>query len=110
MFVHIFLFRYPDMRARGEPDGVGNRITVRQSAGGGRGPGGRITAKPRGRPAWPRRVSQAPRRWERVRRPGRHHSADRRRVARGLPPERQPGEGRGDGDQNDDMDGAEGQR
>ena len=34
----------------------------------------------------------------------------RRRVARGLPPERQPGEGRGDGDQNDDMDGAEGQR
>jgi len=34
----------------------------------------------------------------------------RRRVARGLPPERQPGEGKGDGDQNDDMDGAEGQR
>ena len=33
----------------------------------------------------------------------------RRRVARGLPPERQPGEGRGDGDQNDDMD-AEGMR
>jgi small subunit ribosomal protein S6 len=33
----------------------------------------------------------------------------RRRVARGLPPERQPGEGKGDGD-NDDMDGAEGQR
>ena len=29
----------------------------------------------------------------------------RRRVARALPPERQPGEGRGDGDQNDDMDG-----
>jgi small subunit ribosomal protein S6 len=34
----------------------------------------------------------------------------RRRVARGLPPERQPGEGRGDGDQDDDRDGAEGQR
>ena len=34
----------------------------------------------------------------------------RRRVARGLPPERQPGEGRGDGDNQDDMDGAEGQR
>ncbi len=34
----------------------------------------------------------------------------RRRVARGLPPERQPGEGRGDGDNMDDMDGAEGQR
>ena len=27
----------------------------------------------------------------------------RRRVARGLPPERQPGEGRGDGDSQDDM-------
>jgi small subunit ribosomal protein S6 len=37
-------------------------------------------------------------------------STARRRVARGLPAERQPGEGRGDGDQNDDMDGAEGQR
>lgn len=34
----------------------------------------------------------------------------RRRVARGLPPERQPGEGRGDGDNQDDMDLAEGQR
>jgi small subunit ribosomal protein S6 len=33
----------------------------------------------------------------------------RRRTARGLPPERQPGEGRGDGDSLDDMD-AEGQR
>jgi hypothetical protein len=34
----------------------------------------------------------------------------RRRVARGLPPERQPGEGRGDGDNQDDMDGLEGGR
>ncbi len=34
----------------------------------------------------------------------------RRRVARGLPPERQPGEGKGDGDNQDDMDGAEGHR
>lgn len=34
----------------------------------------------------------------------------RRRVARGLPPERQPGEGRGDGDSQDDMEGSEGQR
>lgn len=34
----------------------------------------------------------------------------RRRVARGLPPERQPGEGRGDGDNQDDMDGTEVQR
>jgi small subunit ribosomal protein S6 len=34
----------------------------------------------------------------------------RRRVARGLPPERQPGEGRGDGDMQDDMEGAEVQR
>ena len=34
----------------------------------------------------------------------------RRRVARGLPPERQPGEGRGDGDSQDDMEGLEGQR
>jgi small subunit ribosomal protein S6 len=34
----------------------------------------------------------------------------RRRVARGLPPERQPGEGRGDADQNDDMEGVEVQR
>ena len=34
----------------------------------------------------------------------------RRRVARGLPAERQPGEGRGDGDQQDDMEGLEAQR
>ena len=34
----------------------------------------------------------------------------RRRVARGLPPERQPGEGRGDGDMQDDMEGSEVQR
>jgi small subunit ribosomal protein S6 len=34
----------------------------------------------------------------------------RRRVARGLPPERQPGEGRGDGDGQDDMEGSEVQR
>ena len=34
----------------------------------------------------------------------------RRRVARGLPPERQPGEGRGDGGDSDDMEGAEVQR
>ena len=34
----------------------------------------------------------------------------RRRVARGLPPERQPGEGRGDNDSDIDMDGVEGQR
>ena len=34
----------------------------------------------------------------------------RRRVARGLPPERQPGEGRGDGDSQDDMEGLEAQR
>jgi small subunit ribosomal protein S6 len=34
----------------------------------------------------------------------------RRRVARGLPADRQPGEGRGDGDQQDDMDGLEAQR
>ena len=34
----------------------------------------------------------------------------RRRVARGLPPERQPGEGRGDGDSSDDMEGLEVQR
>ena len=32
------------------------------------------------------------------------------RVARGLPAERQPGEGRGDGDQQDDMEGLEAQR
>jgi small subunit ribosomal protein S6 len=36
--------------------------------------------------------------------------AARRRVARGLPPERQPGEGRGDGDSQDDMEGLEAQR
>ena len=34
----------------------------------------------------------------------------RRRIARGLPPERQPGEGRGDGDSQDDMEGSEVQR
>ena len=34
----------------------------------------------------------------------------RRRVARGLPPERQPGEGRGDADSQDDMEGLEAQR
>jgi small subunit ribosomal protein S6 len=34
----------------------------------------------------------------------------RRRVARGLPPERQPGEGRSDGDMQDDMEGLEAQR
>jgi len=34
----------------------------------------------------------------------------RRRVARGLPPEREPGEGRGDGDMQDDMEGLEAQR
>ena len=34
----------------------------------------------------------------------------RRRVARGLPPERQPGEARGDGDNQDDMEGLEVQR
>ena len=34
----------------------------------------------------------------------------RRRVARGLPAERQPGEGRGDADMQDDMDGLEAQR
>ncbi len=34
----------------------------------------------------------------------------RRRVARGLPPERQPGEGRGDSDSDIDMEGAEIQR
>jgi len=34
----------------------------------------------------------------------------RRRVARGLPPERQPGEGRGDGDSQDDIEGLEAQR
>jgi small subunit ribosomal protein S6 len=34
----------------------------------------------------------------------------RRRVARGLPAERQPGEGRGDADMQDDMEGLEAQR
>jgi small subunit ribosomal protein S6 len=34
----------------------------------------------------------------------------RRRVARGLPPERQPGEGRGDSDSDIDMEGVEVQR
>jgi small subunit ribosomal protein S6 len=34
----------------------------------------------------------------------------RRRVARGLPPERQPGEGRGDSDSDTDMEGVEVQR
>jgi small subunit ribosomal protein S6 len=43
-------------------------------------------------------------------REARQKFVSRRRVARGLPPERQPGEGRGDGDNQDDMDGAEGQR
>jgi small subunit ribosomal protein S6 len=32
----------------------------------------------------------------------------RRRVARGLPPERQPGEGKGDGDNQDDMEMGDG--
>jgi small subunit ribosomal protein S6 len=40
----------------------------------------------------------------------RRSTAARRRVARGLPPERQPGEGRGDGDSQDDMEGLEVQR
>jgi len=43
-------------------------------------------------------------------REARQTASARRRVARGLPPERQPGEGRGDGDQNDDMEGPEVQR
>ena len=43
-------------------------------------------------------------------RSARQTATARRRTARGLPPERQPGEGRGDGDQMDDMDGVEGQR
>jgi small subunit ribosomal protein S6 len=43
-------------------------------------------------------------------RSARQTAAARRRVARGLPPERQPGEGRGDADMNDDMEGAEVQR
>jgi small subunit ribosomal protein S6 len=40
----------------------------------------------------------------------RQSNTARRRVARGLPAERQPGEGRGDGDMQDDMEGAEVQR
>ena len=40
----------------------------------------------------------------------RQANSARRRVARGLPAERQPGEGRGDGDQQDDMEGSEVQR
>jgi small subunit ribosomal protein S6 len=43
-------------------------------------------------------------------REARQSMSARRRVARGLPAERQPGEGRGDGDMQDDMEGAEGQR
>ncbi len=43
-------------------------------------------------------------------RAARQAMSSRRRVARGLPAERQPGEGRGDGDQQDDMDGLEAQR
>jgi small subunit ribosomal protein S6 len=43
-------------------------------------------------------------------REARQSSTARRRVARGLPAERQPGEGRGDGDMQDDMEGAEVQR
>jgi small subunit ribosomal protein S6 len=43
-------------------------------------------------------------------RTARQASTARRRVARGLPPERQPGEGRGDADMMDDMEGAEVQR
>ena len=43
-------------------------------------------------------------------RAARQESTARRRVARGLPPERQPGEGRGDADQMDDMEGSEVQR
>jgi small subunit ribosomal protein S6 len=43
-------------------------------------------------------------------RAARQASTSRRRVARGLPPERQPGEGRGDADMSDDMEGVEVQR
>ena len=43
-------------------------------------------------------------------RSARQASTARRRVARGLPAERQPGEGRGDADMMDDMEGAEVQR
>jgi small subunit ribosomal protein S6 len=44
------------------------------------------------------------------RRDARQKFVARRRVARGLPPERQPGEGRGDADNQDDMEGVEVQR
>jgi small subunit ribosomal protein S6 len=43
-------------------------------------------------------------------RTARQSMSARRRVARGLPPERQPGEGRGDADMQDEMDGLEAQR
>jgi small subunit ribosomal protein S6 len=43
-------------------------------------------------------------------REARQATSARRRVARGLPPERQPGEGRGDGEMQDDMEGSEVQR
>ena len=43
-------------------------------------------------------------------RTARQASTARRRVKRGLPPERQPGEGRGGDMDQDDMDGAEVQR
>ena len=43
-------------------------------------------------------------------REARQANSARRRVARGLPAERAPGEGRGDGDNQDDMDGPEAQR
>jgi len=43
-------------------------------------------------------------------REARQSNSARRRVARGLPAERAPGEGRGDGDNQDDMDGPEAQR
>jgi|SRR5687768_9264802 small subunit ribosomal protein S6 len=49
------------------------------------------------------RVDEDLQRAERTRSARQENSA-RRRVARGLPPERQPGEGRGDADQMDDMD------
>ena len=49
------------------------------------------------------RVDEDLQRAERTRSARQENSA-RRRVARGLPAERQPGEGRGDGDQMDDMD------
>ena len=43
-------------------------------------------------------------------RSARQAASARRRVARGLPPERQPGEGRGGDDMQDDMEGVEVQR